>query len=758
MPKRDRPEAYGLGTVVGHRSTGRRQPLDLSILHDIDEWAAAGFYEGIELSFPRSFGLAMRRLYENMPVRVPEDRLLIPCEALFEARNMDTHSVHHGLAFICNFFHHCGLEVEPQIAEAKKQRFPQHADFIDTLVADLAPRLPHFGGYTHSNPDIRRVVHEGFDIMEAELDAELAAVQSEGRDDEALNLLLALKDYATGVRALYRTALNALRAAAEEASGERHAELAVIARSFANCFLKPSNTFIEGLLAINFTWMLDGCDSIGRVDQVLGDLFEQDIEAGTLDIRFARKLIDEWWHSFERMNGWNLQIGGRRIEDGRDGCNALTREFALACGRNKIRRPNVAFRVTADTPDNLLVETLKVLRGGSGRPALYNDDLYIKTLYELCPGLSKEDAREVSFGGCTETMIGGLSNVGSLEGEINLAKALELALHNGIDPNTGEQTGPATGEFAEFATFDAFEGAVRDQIKAMTDRFTAWANAALERRYREGDPKLYRTFFTRDCVRNHKSFEAGGARYNWSVVSYQGIGNLIDSMAAVKHCVFDTCEVRGDLLVPALDADFAGYGDLHRRLKVAPKFGNDDPRVDDPGARLVDYAWRELLSHKQARGGRFLPSCIVFATYARAGERVGATPDGRNAGTALNDSVGAVAGRDRHGPTALLNSVLKLPLTKAPGTPILNLRFQRGTLADEDGLVALANLIRSFFARGGMQAQISVIDRQDMLAAQESPEDYRDLLVRIGGYSEYFVRLGKALQDTVIERTEYGLL
>ncbi len=730
--------------------------MDLDILREIDEWAAVGLYEGLGLPFPRSFGLAMRRLYENMPVRVPDERLLIPCEALFEARNMDTHGVHHGLAYICNFFHHCGLEVQPQIAEAKKQRFPQHAAFIDELVADLRPRLPHFAGYTHSNPDIRRVVHEGFDAMEAELDAELAAARHED-DSEALNLLLALKDYTTGVRTLYHTALTALREAVAEATGRRRGELTIIADYFANCFLEPASSFVEGLLAVNFAWMLDGCDSIGRVDQALGPLFEQDIEAGALDIRFARKLIDELWQNFERMNGWNLQVGGRRWEDGRDGCNALTRELILACGRNRARRPNVAFRITPDTPDNLLVETLRVLRDGSGRPALYNDDLYIKTLYDLDLGLSEQDAREVSFGGCTETMIGGLSNVGSLEGDINLAKALELALHNGIDPATGKKAGPATGAFAEFATFDAFRDAVRAQIRAVTERFTARANSALERRYREEDPKLYRTFFTRDGVKNRKSFEAGGARYNWSVVSYQGIGNLIDSLAAVKHCVFDTAQVPRDKLVAALDADFAGYEDVQRRLKAAPTFGNDDPRVDGPGADMIRFAWRELLSHRQVRGGRFLPSCIVFATYARAGVSVGATPDGRNAGTALNDSVGAVAGRDRNGPTALLNSVLKLPLAQAPGTPVLNLRFQEDTLADEDGLAALAHLIRSFFERGGMQAQISVINREDMLAARKTPEDYQDLLVRIGGYSEYFVRLGKALQDSVIARTEHGV-
>ncbi|NQT21521.1 MAG: hypothetical protein HQ592_17585, partial [Planctomycetes bacterium] len=588
-------------------TTDAQTRIDVDILKEIGEWGAVGFYEGLELPFPRSFGLAMRRMYEHMPVRVPDDRLLIPCESLYEGRNCGTHGVHHVTAYICNFFHDSGLEIQSCIAEEKKRHFPQHAEFIDALMADLRPRLPHFGGYTHTNPDIRRVVSEGFAAMETELDTELAQVQQSGADEKGLQLLLALKDYAIGVRALYERAVQALNHAVEQAAGQRRTALTLMASSFENCFMAPSSTFIEGLLAVNLTWMLDGCDSIGRVDQALGPLFEQDMEAGTLDISFARQLIDEWWHSFERLNGWNLQVGGRRIEDGCDGCNALSRELILACGRNHIRRPNVAFRITGDTPENILIEALKVLRDGSGRPALYNDDLYSKTLHEMDLGLTPEDAREVSFGGCTETMIGGLSNVGSLEGEINLAKALELALHDGFDPVAGVQVGPKTGQFAQFADFAHFLEAVKIQIKALTDKFATSANAALEKRFNTGDPKLYRTFFTRDCVKNHRSFEAGGARYNWSVVTYQGIGNLIDSLAAIRHCVFDSCELRADTLIEALVADFAGHDSVQRMLQAAPKFGNDDSAVDDLGGKIIGYAWQELSRRRQVRGGCFLP-------------------------------------------------------------------------------------------------------------------------------------------------------
>jgi formate C-acetyltransferase len=491
------------------------------------------------------------------------------------------------------------------------------------------------------------------------------------------------------------------------------------------------------------------------VDQTLGHLYEADIRGKVISQDLARRLIDEFFRNFERFNGWNLQIGGYR-PDGQDGCNALTREFILACGRNKFRRPNVAFRISKATPDQTLIETLKALRDGSGRPALYNDDLYVKTLKGMDLGLTDEDSREVGFGGCTETMIPGLSNVGSLEDQIDLAKALELALHDGCDPLTGIQSGPHTGKFADFADFPAFFGAVKRQIQYATDSFATHNRWALAKRFAEGDPKLYRTFFTRDCVKRRKSFEAGGARYNWAIASYQGIANLIDSLAAVRKCVFDDKSIERSELLAALKADFKGHESTQDRLKAAPKFGNDDPYVDDIGREIIAYAWSELYSHETPRGGRYLPSCILFATYADAGKVVGALPDGRHARKALTDSVGPVQGRDTHGPTAMLKSVSKLPLSLAAGTPVLNIRFQKKFLASSTGLKACANLIRTFFDLGGMQIQVSVLNKAEMLAAQKDPERHADLIVRIGGYSEYFTKLNRALQDSVIERTEHG--
>ena len=731
---------------------------DPAILRSLGEWAALGFYEGLDLPWPRAYGLAFRRLYENMAGAVPAGRLLIPHEPFANSRTMESHGVWSAESLLCDFNHHSGLRPNVGLAEEKKRQFPEHAAFIDALMADLAPRLPHFGGYTHSNPDIRRVVNEGFLAMERELDEQVAHVKSLGSqaDPGEANLLLALKDYAAGVRTFHERAVRALREAVDKAEVKRKKELALIAASFEQGFMAPATTFLQGLLAVNFTWMLDGCDSIGRLDQALGPLFEKDIAEGTLDIRFARRLLDEVWRNFERFNAWNLQIGGR-TPAGADGTNALTLECIAACGRNRVRRPNVAFRVTGDTPDSAVHRALEVLRDGSGRPALYNDDLYIQTLAGMRLGLTPEDSREIGFGGCTETMIAGLSNVGSLEGELNLAKALELALYDGFDPVEKLQAGPHTGRFESFPDFAAFVEAVKRQIQCMTDAFAIQMNGQLRQRFHQGDPKLYRTFFTRDCVRRRKSFEAGGARYNWSVVTYQGIANLIDGLAAVRTCVFEQESVGARELIAALDAGFSGHEAVRRKLLKAPKFGNDLDAVDQVAGDVLTFAWKTLYSHEPPRGGRYLPSCILFTTYGWAGKRVGALPDGRKALEVLTDSVGPAQGKDTHGPTAMLNSVARLPLTLAVGTPVLNIRFQKTILSTPKGLKSVADLIRSFFAKGGMQIQVSVISKADMLAAQKEPEKHADLIVRIGGYSEYFTRLDRGLQDSVIARTEYGV-
>ena len=293
--------------------------MNTDILRELGEWAALGFYEGADMPWPRAYGLAMRRLYENMEVCTRLDRLLAPFEPLPHSRTATEHGTWYAEALICDFDHNRGLRVNRDTASRKKSQFPQHANFVEMLTTDLEPRLPHFGGYTHSNPDMRRIVDVGFVAIERELDDELAAVGDEPCSPR--DLLLAVKDYAIGVRAFHSRIVEAARDSAVRASGVAAQERSIIACAWdQGAFLKPANSFVAGLLAVNLTWMLDGCDSIGRFDQVLGTLFERDLQCGHLDIELARRLLDELFANFERFNGWNMQIGGYTAT-GKDGVN-----------------------------------------------------------------------------------------------------------------------------------------------------------------------------------------------------------------------------------------------------------------------------------------------------------------------------------------------------------------------------------------------------------------------------------------------------
>ena len=297
-------------------------------LRELGEWMALGFYEALDEPWPRAYGRAYRRLYENMDIVIPPGRLLVPCEPLPHSRTRASHDTWTASALICEFDHNRGLRVNRQIADDKKRQFPEHATFIDEFCADLERRLPHFGGYTHSNPDIRRVVTEGVLAMEVELDEQLAAVKGELRDAQPgsdagrelqgqLNLLLALEDYVAGVHAFYERTLAAVRQTAATATDpDDRRKLGVIADAFGKTFMRPAETFVQGLLAVHLCWMLDGHDSLGRIDQALGPVFERDQDAGRLDPGTARRGVGQLRavQRLERPARWLHASGPRRLQ------------------------------------------------------------------------------------------------------------------------------------------------------------------------------------------------------------------------------------------------------------------------------------------------------------------------------------------------------------------------------------------------------------------------------------------------------------
>ena len=393
-------------------------------------------------------------------------------------------------------------------------------------------------------------------------------------------------------------------------------------------------------------------------------------------------------------------------------------------------------------PDSLWEAAFDSLASGNGQPAFYNEAQYLTGLRESELGLTEEDLIMWSGGGCTETMIHGCSNVGSLDAGFNLPLVLADTLRRMLAEDS--------------VTFDEVVSAFKSDMRGVIQKVLGQLNDYFSARalYR---PQPMRSLLMDDCVERGRDFNNGGARYNWSVVNVAGLANIADSLEAMRTVIFTEKAVTPRELRDVLERNFEGDEALRRRLAAAPKYGNDHAGVDALAVDVSDFIYREIRAFPCARGGRFLPSHIMFETFAWAGMEVGATPDGRHAGEPLADSAGPMQGRDTNGPTAMLRSVARLPQRLAIGTPVLNMRFSKSTLVGLEARRRLRSLIETYFQLGGLQVQISVVDRAELEDALLHPEVHENLIVRIGGYSTYFNRLSPELKQEVVKRTEYAL-
>jgi len=392
-------------------------------------------------------------------------------------------------------------------------------------------------------------------------------------------------------------------------------------------------------------------------------------------------------------------------------------------------------------PQEVWDAAFDALATGCGLPALYNEEEFLRALREAHLGIREEDLGWYSGGGCTETMIHGRSNVGSLDAGINLPLILVGTLEEHL---------ATARSFDELVA--AYKEDVAKAVREITDQVSAYQEMKAQL-----CPQPIRSLLVDDCIEDGREFNAGGARYNWSVINVAGLANVVDSLAALREVVFERKEKTGAEFPEILKRNYEGEEPFRRRLSRCPRFGNDDPRADKIAADIAEFVFREFLRYAPWRGGKFLPSCLMFVTYADAGASVGATPDGRLAGEPLADSAGPYQGRDRNGPTAMLKSVASIPHYLAPGTLVVNIRFTKDLFTTKVGREKLRHLIRTYFDLGGMQLQINVVDQAVLRDAIEHPERYGDLIVRVGGYSEYFNRLSPELKMTILERTEHGL-
>ena len=589
--------------------------------------------------------------------------------------------------------------------------------------------------YTHSLLNYGRVIREGLLAYARRSEAGLDSARERG-DEERAEFYRAMLDLLAGIRAAHQRSLAAL-AAVEPVEDQPGGDRGRLVSALRRVPWEPARSFYEALVCANYLCYLDGCDSLGRFDQDLGALYEADLRSGRLTQEEGAALVGALWANVDANAGWNVAIGGSS-PDGASASNHLT----LACLRAAVgrRRPNLALRVAPDTPEEVLDAALDSIASGCGIPALYNDALYLRALRGAHLNVQHGDLAHYAFGGCTETMIHGRSNVGSLDAGINLPLVLTQTLRAHLATVAGYE--------------DLWRSYARD-LQATVARLVEQVNRAQEMHARY-QPQPIRTLLVDDCLDAGVEFNAGGARYNWSVVNVGGLGNVADALAALREVVFERGEQPAATVWAALERNYEGYEPLRLRLTQAPRYGNDDRRADDLAVRVAQAVFAELRRYAPWRGGRFLPGCLMFVTYAAAGEPVMATPDGRRAGEPIADSIGAVQGRDRHGPTAAMRSAASIPQALAPGTLVTNFRFAP-SMFEGQGRSKLKDLIHTYFALGGLQMQITVVDQEVLRQAVADPERYGDLIVRVGGYSEYWRNLSQTLRQSVLERTEHAL-
>ncbi len=538
---------------------------------------------------------------------------------------------------------------------------------------------------------------------------------------------------------------------AEGAPGYSPEQLTAVAQNCRQAAWGPARTFPEGLQLVWFLMCFVDYDSFGRFDQYLYPCFAASQAAGMRPEEALLWMKYTWVKIEESGAILNMTIGGSSA-DGSRAANPLTFLAMQATREMGFRSPNLSLRTAADDTGDLWQAAHQTLSTGQGLPALYNDDLVVPMLTGM--GYPLQEARGYCLAGCSQVILPGCSNFACDVGCYNLLKALELALHDGFDILTGQQVGPHTGKIEQLETYAKVRQAYDRQMRYMTRVGVAINDKDTFLRQREG--ACVRSLVTRDCLERGRGIFHGGARYYNIQNEACGITNAANALNALKTLVFEENLVELPRLVEILDQNWEGQGTLRLRFRNrAAKFGNDDAPVDDLRAQIAADWYHEIQQYPAVLGGFHWPGEVVFIYHEIHGAHTAASPDGRFRGEPLASSAGATSGTDTSGPTALMNSMLQIPQAECRTCCVLNLRFTKKIWTGEPD--ALQDLLRTYFSRGGYQAQVNLVSREDLLAARQNPDQYQDLVVRVGGFSDYYVRLPESLQLEILERSELSL-
>ena len=573
--------------------------------------------------------------------------------------------------------------------------------------------------------------------------------------------------------------------------GERHAERAEeiasheenpkrvkeLLRIAEVCRRVPAHAPRNFMEAIQMYWFvhlgviteLNGWDAFnpGHFDQHLAPFYEEDLKAGRLTREEAKELISCFWIKVNNQPAppkvgvtasesgtyndfTNINIGGVK-PNGSDGVNEVSYLMLEVIEELHILQPGSSVHISSVTPNRFLHSAIKVIRRGYGYPSIFNPDIYIQQM--LRSGKSLEDAREGGCSGCIEVGAFG-KEAYLLTGYLNVPKILEVTLFNGINPVTGKKVGIETGDPREFTTYEELYNAFYKQLRYVID-LKIRVNQYIDRMYARYFPATFLSVITDDCIKKGRDYYNGGPRYNTTYIQCTGLGTVADSLSAFKKHVFDDKTITTDQLMKAISVNFAGEEVLRQRIiNNTPFFGNDDSKADDIAVKVYNDLL-DLIDNRPngKEGGKYHMNMLSTTCHNYFGNVMGATPDGRLAGKAISDGTSPAHGADTHGPTAVIRSLGKLDQIKSGGT-LLNMRFLPGLLSSDESIAKLGSLIRSYFSLGGHHIQFNIVDNATLIEARKNPEEYRDLMVRVAGYSDYFNDLHDNLKQEIIDRTE----
>ena len=536
---------------------------------------------------------------------------------------------------------------------------------------------------------------------------------------------------------------------------------------------KSPSTFHEAVqmywfVHIGVTTELNIWDSFspGRLDQHLYPFYKRDIERGILTRDKAKEILQNLWIKFNNQPAppkvgvtmkesstytdfANINTGGI-TPDGNNGVNEVSYIILEVMDEMKLVQPNSNVQISKKNPDNFIEKACKIARKGWGQPAFYNTEAIVQEL--LNAGKTIDDARCGGASGCVETGAFG-KEAYILTGYLNLSKILEITLYNGYDPYTDKNIGIKTGNPEEFKNFNEFLDAYKKQLNYFIE-IKIKGNNIIENLYRRYMPVPFLSSVIDDCIDKGRDYNSGGARYNTNYVQGVGIGNVADSLSAIKYNIFDKKRFKMNELISAMKNNFEGNEKIHGWVKnKTPKYGNDNDYADDLMIKGFEMFSEAVTGRKNMKGGEYRINMLPTTCHIYFGSVTGATPNGRKAHEPLPDGISPSKNADRNGPTSVLKSVSKMDHLKTGGT-LLNQKFNKDAIKGEKGLKKFAGLIKSFFKMDGHHIQFNVIGKETLLKAQRNPEDYENLIVRVAGYSDYFNNLSKELQDEIIARTE----